>query len=41
MNKKFKEIGVAVVTNENSRYKIYWTQNFGRDQGIIRDIWHR
>ncbi len=29
MNKKFKEIGVAVVTNENSRYKIYWTQNFG------------
>lgn len=29
MNAEFKEIGVAVVTNNNSEYKIYWTQNFG------------
>jgi len=29
MNGKFKEVGVAVVTNPESRYKIYWTQNFG------------
>lgn len=29
MNPTFKEIGVAVVTNLNSEYKIYWTQNFG------------
>jgi len=29
MNGKFKEVGVGVVVNENSRYKIYWTQNFG------------
>jgi len=29
MNEKFTEIGVAIVINPNSRYKIYWTQNFG------------
>lgn len=29
MNPAFNEIGVAVVTNTNSEYKIYWTQNFG------------
>jgi uncharacterized protein YkwD len=29
MNPAFKEIGVAVVINDNSEYKIYWTQNFG------------
>jgi uncharacterized protein YkwD len=29
MNPEFKEIGVAVVTNNSSEYKIYWTQNFG------------
>jgi len=29
MNAEFKEVGVAVVTNSSSEYKIYWTQNFG------------
>ena len=29
MNPKFKEIGVAVVTNPSSDYGIYWTQSFG------------
>jgi uncharacterized protein YkwD len=29
MNPNFKEIGVAVVTNSDSDYGIYWTQNFG------------
>jgi len=29
MESKFKEIGVAVVANPDSIYKIYWTQNFG------------
>ncbi len=29
MNPNFKEIGVAVVTNPDSDYGIYWTQNFG------------
>ena len=29
MNANFKEIGVAVVTNETSDYGIYWTQSFG------------
>ncbi len=29
MNANFKEIGVAVVTNESSDYGIYWTQSFG------------
>jgi len=29
MNGKFTEVGVAIVINPNSRYKIYWTQNFG------------
>jgi len=29
MNANFKEIGVAVVVDENSDYGIYWTQNFG------------
>jgi len=29
MNQNFKEIGVAVATNTNSDYGIYWTQSFG------------
>jgi len=29
MNANFKEIGVAVVVDENSDYGIYWTQSFG------------
>jgi uncharacterized protein YkwD len=29
MESEFREIGVAVVTNEASTYGIYWTQNFG------------
>ncbi len=29
MNSKFKEVGVAIVVDENSDYGIYWTQNFG------------
>jgi len=29
MESEFKEIGVAVVTNPDSTYGIYWTQNFG------------
>jgi len=29
MNPDFKEIGVAVVTNSDSEYGIYWTQSFG------------
>jgi len=29
MNPNFKEIGVAVVTNSDSEYGIYWTQSFG------------
>jgi len=29
MESEFKEIGVAVATNEESTYGIYWTQNFG------------
>jgi len=29
MNNKFKEVGVAIVTKEDSDFKIYWTQNFG------------
>ena len=29
MNAKFTEMGVAVATNSNSEYGIYWTQSFG------------
>ncbi len=29
MEREFTEIGVAVVTNPDSTYGIYWTQNFG------------
>jgi uncharacterized protein YkwD len=29
MNPNFKEIGIAVATNSNSDYGIYWTQSFG------------
>jgi len=29
MNPDFKEIGVAVVVNNDSEYGIYWTQSFG------------
>ena len=29
MNPEFTEIGVAVSTNKNSDYGIYWTQSFG------------
>jgi uncharacterized protein YkwD len=29
MEKEFTEIGVAVVVNLDSTYRIYWTQNFG------------
>jgi len=29
MNSKFTEMGVAVATNSNSDYGIYWTQSFG------------
>ena len=29
MNPRYKEVGIAIVTNENSEYGIYWTQNFG------------
>ena len=29
MNPAFAEVGVAIVLNKNSKYGIYWTQNFG------------
>jgi len=29
MNPQYKEVGIAIVTNPNSEYGIYWTQNFG------------
>jgi len=29
MNSQFTEVGVAVAVDENSDYKVYWTQNFG------------
>lgn len=29
MNPRYKEVGIAIVTNPNSTYGIYWTQNFG------------
>ncbi len=29
MNSEFKEVGVAVVVNESSDFRIYWTQSFG------------
>jgi len=29
MNPNFKELGMAMVKNENSTYTHYWTQNFG------------
>jgi len=29
MNPEFKEVGVAIVSNHDSEYGIYWTQNFG------------
>ena len=29
MNDKFKEVGVAIVIQEDSNFGIYWTQNFG------------
>ena len=29
MEAEFTEIGVALVVNPNSKYKLYWTQNFG------------
>ena len=29
MNDKFEEVGIAIVIEENSDFKIYWTQNFG------------
>ncbi|HHD82040.1 MAG TPA: CAP domain-containing protein [Campylobacterales bacterium] len=29
MNPQFQEIGVAIVSNNESEYGIYWTQNFG------------
>jgi len=28
MNPQFKEVGVAIVSNHDSEYGIYWTQNF-------------
>jgi len=29
MESEFTEIGVAVVVNTDSKYRVYWTQNFG------------
>jgi len=29
MSEKYSEVGVAIVTNRDSVYGIYWTQNFG------------
>jgi len=29
MESDFKEVGVAVVSNPNSTYRVYWTQSFG------------
>jgi len=29
MNPQYKEVGIAIVTNPDSEYGIYWTQNFG------------
>ena len=29
MSDKFSEVGVAMVVNPDSNFKIYWTQNFG------------
>jgi uncharacterized protein YkwD len=29
MESEFTEIGVAVVVNSDSKYRVYWTQNFG------------
>ncbi len=29
MKSTYTEVGVAIVKNDNSTYKIYWTQNFG------------
>jgi len=29
MSDRYTEVGVAIVTNTNSTYGIYWTQNFG------------
>ncbi|MCK4442871.1 MAG: CAP domain-containing protein, partial [Sulfurovaceae bacterium] len=29
MNPRYKEVGIAIVTNPDSTYGIYWTQNFG------------
>jgi len=29
MNREFKEVGVALFIEDSSKYKIYWTQNFG------------
>jgi len=29
MNNTFKEVGVAIISNPNSDFGIYWTQNFG------------
>lgn len=32
MSPNFTEVGMAKVTNANSTYKIYWTQDFGKPQ---------
>ena len=29
MNSEFTEVGIAVISNDASKYKIYWTQSFG------------
>ncbi len=34
MNEKYKEIGVAVVSDPDSDYQIYWTQNFGSKESL-------
>ena len=36
MNPNYKEVGVAVVINPDSKYGIYWTQNFGGGAGGVR-----
>jgi len=32
MSSQYTEIGVAIVENDESMYRIYWTQNFGSKQ---------
>lgn len=35
LNPKFNEIGVGFVSDDDSRYTEYWTQNFGFDSSLV------